>query len=156
MKLSLQRRVAASILKVGVKKVVFDINELEEIKKAITRDDLRVLIVKGLITKSTKNQQSRVRARKILVQKRKGRQKGQGNRKGKLTARSPPKRTWINKVRIQRTVLKDLKVKGLLNIENYRKMYLRSKGGFFRSKRHILLYMTEHSIIDKNGKKQKK
>jgi ribosomal protein L19E len=29
-------------------------------------------------------------------------------------------------------------------------LYMKSKGGFFRSKRHIKIYISENSLIEKN------
>ena len=75
--LILQRRLAASLMNIGEKKVTFKNDELDEIGKAITRDDVRALIQKGLITKSRAPEQSKVRVRKRLMQKRKGRRNKQ-------------------------------------------------------------------------------
>src|SRR4030042_241731 len=91
--------------------------------------------------------QSRSRARKIAEQKRKGRRKGHGSRKGKSTARLPTKRTWINKVRLQRDLLLVLKEKKLITNKTYREMRRKVKGGFFRTRSHISLYLKEHNLI---------
>ena len=84
-----------------------------------------------------------MRARKRLMQRRKGRQSGPGSRKGSRGARLSKKRGWINKIRIQREFLRELKVKKIIDEKLYRDFYLKSKGGFFRSKRHIKLYLEE-------------
>jgi len=152
-----KKALAARILKTSPKKVKFLTDALEDIKKAITRSDIRGLIAIKKITKSTKNQQSRVRARKISAQKRKGRQKGKGSKKGSKNSVVSRKEKWMAKVRTQRVFLKELKEKSLISNKNYRALYNKSKGGYFRNKRHIKLYMTEqHLIEEKVGKNNEK
>src|SRR3989344_4739735 len=137
MKLTTQKRIAAEVLGIGINKVKFDVDKLDEIKEAITKSDIRSLVKNKVISKKAKNSQSRARARIIRIQKRKG------NRK----ARSNPKRLWVRKIRILRTFLRGLKEKGKLENKDYRNLILKSKGGYFRSKRHIKLYITEHRMV---------
>ena len=144
-----KRRLAAKILKTSLKKVRFATDALEDIKKAITRSDLRGFIAVGKVSKAKTNSQSRVRARKIARQKRKGRQKGKGSRKGSKHSIVSKKEKWMAKVRAQRVLLKELKVRGLIETKDYRMLYAKSKGGFFRNKRHIKLYLTEQNLIKK-------
>ena len=149
MKLKLQKRLAATILKCGQKKVKLDTERLEDIKEAITKADIRSLISEGVVKKKPVQNASRVRARKIKIQKSKGRRKGPGKRKGKKTARLPKKTAWIGKMRTQRGFLKELKEKKIVTGLIYRQLYRKSKGGFFRSKRHIKLYVEEHNLTKK-------
>ncbi len=154
MDLKLKRKLIARMLKCSPKRIYLDPESLEDIKNAITREDLRILIHKGIIRKKQKKGVSRVRARKLHEKKKKGHRKGIGSRKGKKTARRNPKRDWINKVRKQRKYLKKLKEKGLLSNENFKLLYKKSKSGFFRSLRHLKLYIEENGLIsEKNGKK---
>ena len=53
------------------------------------------------------------------------------------------------RVRAQRTFLKDLRSGGLLSSRNYRVLYAKSKGGYFRNKRHIKLYIDEQNLLEK-------
>ena len=147
MSLKLQKRLAASLLKVGITKIKFDQDRLSEIKDAITKSDIRKLIGKKAIEVKRINEQSRYRARLRIIQKRKGRGKGIGTRKGKKTARFPAKRAWMNKIRNQRSLLKVLKEKELLTSKVYRDLYKKAKGGFFRSERHLKVYLEEHNIL---------
>ena len=147
-----KKRLAADILGTSPKKVKFVADALEDIKKAITRSDLRGLIAIKKIVKSKKNEQSRARARKIAAQKRKGRQKGQGSKKGSKHSIVSRKEKWMAKVRVQRIFLKELKNKELISVKNYRLLYRKVKGGFFRNKRHIKLYLTEYRLIEKKEK----
>tara|TARA_Y100000310_G_scaffold278642_1_gene297211 strand:+ start:25657 stop:26106 length:450 start_codon:yes stop_codon:yes gene_type:complete len=146
-----KKSLAARILKTSKHKVRFAADALEDIKKAITRSDLRGLIAVKKITTSTKNQQSRGGARKIATQKRKGRQKGRGSKKGKKYSVVPRKSRWMAKVRAQRKFLRELRTNGKITPKNFQLLYAKSKGGYFRNKRHIKLYITEHNLI-KNGK----
>lgn len=149
MKFTVQKRLAASVFGCSQDKIWFDQSQLEKIKEAITRADIKALVNNGIIQKKSDRVNARGRARKKQQQRRKGRQKGQGKRKGKKTAREDPKRNWINKVRLQRTFLLSLKTSKMITTKVYRELYMKSKGGFFRSKRHIKLYMEEHNLFKK-------
>ncbi|PIN72257.1 50S ribosomal protein L19e [Candidatus Woesearchaeota archaeon CG10_big_fil_rev_8_21_14_0_10_45_5] len=154
MNLKVQKRIAANILKCSPKRVHFDTERLDEIKEAITKQDLRALISSGAIVKKSKSGVSRGRARKILIQKRKGRQRNAGSIKGKIGARLPQKKSWMNKVRLQRKFLKELKEKGIIDKKAFRTLYLKSKGGMFRSKRHLKLYIDEQGLALKENNAQ--
>ncbi|HLC52507.1 MAG TPA: 50S ribosomal protein L19e [Candidatus Nanoarchaeia archaeon] len=143
---------AAKILKTSPYKVRFAAGALDDIRKAITRSDMRGLIAVKKVMKAATNEHSRGRARKIASQKRKGRRKGRGSKKGAKYSSVDRKTQWTNKIRIQRKFLSMLRDKGLLNTQNYRALYNKSKGGYFRNRRHIKLYLTEHKLIDQNGK----
>jgi large subunit ribosomal protein L19e len=144
-----KKRLAAEILKISPKKIKFKAEALEDIKKAITRSDIRGLIAVKQIIKSKKPRQSRVRARKIAAQKKKGRQKGHGSRKGSKHSKISKKQKWMIKVRSLRELLKHLKEKKLISPKNYRLVYSKIKGGFFRNKRHLKLYLTEQNLLKK-------
>jgi large subunit ribosomal protein L19e len=153
MNLKVQKRLASQILNCSPDRVVFDNDRLEDIKQAITNRDLRLLIGDGAISKKAGNFTSKFRARKIKVQKTKGRRAGPGSRKGKAASRNKPKLTWMRAVRVQRAFLKLLLEKSILTKAAYRELYLKSKGGYFRSKRHIKLYLQDHDelLLDKNA-----
>jgi len=154
MKLGNQKEMSAKMLRVGKSKVWFNADNMSEIKEAITKGDIRALIGKRIIQRRPELGSSRVRARHRLVQRRKGRQKGLGTRKGNRTARLSRKSSWIHLVRAQRSFLKELKLKDLISIPTYRGLYSKIKGGYFRNRRHIKLYLTEHKLFqDKKNKK---
>ena len=146
MQLKIQKRLAAQILKSSQNDIWLDSTRLDEIKDAITKADLKSLIKDKAIKSKKKRGISRYRIRKIQIQKSKGRRRGFGSIKGGKHARLSKKRSWINHVRIQRVFLQNLRDKGAINKSSYRSLYMKSKGGFFRSKRHIKLYMQEHGI----------
>lgn len=147
--LDVQRRLAAQLLDCGENRVRFNPESLEEIKEAITKADIRGLIGKGIISKKRLLNTSRFWARKRKKQKGRGRQKGYGSRKGKKTARTPPKRAWINKIRLQRYHLKNLRDSKSISPSTYHDLYMKSKGGFFRSLRHLKLYIEERGFVKK-------
>ncbi|MBT3721186.1 50S ribosomal protein L19e [archaeon] len=146
--MKIQKKLAGKIAKRSPKRVKIDPSRSEEIKEAITRADVRALIKDKAIKLEQAKGISRVRAKKTQSQKAKGRRKGYGSRKGTANARLKTKKVWMNKVRLQRKFLKELKEKQKLSPENYKSLYRKSKGGFFRSKRHIKLYITEHKMMN--------
>ena len=145
--LKFQKRIASSLLKGSRKRVKFDSGRLEEIKESITRGDIRSLVGSGAIALNQKKGVSRARAKLRQIQKTKGLRKGPGKRKGKATARTPRKENWIKKIRSQRNFIGELKKSGLISSKTYRDVYSKSKGGFFRSKRHIKLYLNENKLF---------
>mgnify|MGYP006289995717 CR=1 FL=1 len=149
MKLNTQKKIAARVLGISPKRVKVDPARAEDLKEAITKTDLRGLVGDGAITKAQKRGVSRARANKILKQKSKGQQKGHGSRKGKQTTHTPKKDTWMSKIRAQRSLLKELKEKTLIDGKTYTNLYRKAKGGFFRSRKHIKLYIEEHRLIKK-------
>lgn len=149
MKLKLQKRIAADVLKCSPYRVSFNTEKLSEIKEAITKSDIRGLVKRKIISEKPVKGIAKFRARKIKAQKRKGRQRGVGSRKGKTTARENPKKSWMNRIRAQRKFLQELKTKGLITTRDFGLLYNKAKGGFFRSTRHIKIYATEQSMFKK-------
>ncbi len=146
-----QKKLAAKILKVGLSRV--KVSQEKEVEEAITREDIRRLIAKGFITKTGKEGTRKVEARYRREQKRKGRRKKEGSRKGAKYARKPKKRQWVERIRPLRKMLRELKEAGKLSRNDYRKLYSLVKGGSFRSKQHLLYYMKEHELL-KEAKKE--
>jgi len=140
-KYDLQRRLASDLLKVGKSRIVFNPNKLKEIGEAITREDVRALIHNKSIKASPVIGVSRSRAKKIHIQKKKGRKRGPGSRKGKLGSRTPKKKAWMSKIRSQRDLLKTLINKKVINKTTYRKLYKLAKSGVFRSRTHLKLFV---------------
>lgn len=151
MKLTNQKRIAAKLLKVGINRVLFDETKLKEIKEAITKEDIRALIKDGAIKARQKKGISSFRSKKIKIQKRKGRKQGIGSRGGRRKARLSKKRRWMQKVRAQRKLIKLLKNKKLITTLTYSKLCKKVKGNFFRSRRHIKLFLDEHNLILKQN-----
>lgn len=149
MKLTVQKRLAAQVLKCSEKRVQFDSERLDEIKEAITKLDLKSLVNDKAITRKPVKGVSKARAKKRLEQRRKGRQKGYGTTKGKRTARLSKKENWMVHIRAQRVLLRELRDNEKVSKKTYMTLYRKAGGGFFRSKRHIKLYIEEHNLFEK-------
>lgn len=137
MNLKNQRRMAAELLKVGLNRVQFNKDRLSDASEALTREDIRSLIRNGVITIRPEKSTSRYRARVRLAQKRKGRHKGPGRRKGSKNARRHGKESWIKKVRALREELTKLKEEKKIGKDQYRRLYLQIKGNLYHSRRHL-------------------
>lgn len=145
--MKVQKKLAGKILKCSPKRIKLDSSKLAEIKEAITKHDVKLLLGKKVITSKQKKGVSRSRANKILVQKKKGLRKSSGSRKGTANARLNTKRTWIIKIRKQRDLIKRLYSSGKIDGKTYRNIYRKCKGNFFRSVRHIKIYLEEHGLF---------
>ncbi len=141
MDLSSQRQMAAKILKCGTYRVWIDPTRMEDVAECITRSDIRTEINSGSIRKKPKEGISRARKHKAMAQKRKGRRKGQGSRKGTKNARRPRKREWIRTIRPIRELLKQYREDGVIDRSTYRLYYRQAKGGVFKSKSHLRTQM---------------
>lgn len=142
-----KKNLAGKVMKVSPHKVKFAQGALEDIKKAITRSDIRGLIAVHKITKDGTNFHSRAGARKIAAQKKKGRKGGFGSRKGSKNSIVNKKTKWINRIRAQRELLKDLRNKSIIPTQTYQMLCLKCKGGYFRNRRHIKLYLKEQNLV---------
>ncbi len=149
--LTVQRRLAADVMNCSPNDVVFEEGRLAEIKEAITRQDIKALVNKGYILKSRKSEASRARARLNHSQKVKGNRKGHGSRKGTKNAREDKKTIWMNKVRSQRSLLRDLRSREVISKDTFNQLYSKVKGGFFRNKRHIKLFLGERDLIQRKS-----
>ncbi|WEL23944.1 50S ribosomal protein L19e [Candidatus Nanohalovita haloferacivicina] len=141
MDLKNQRRMAADIMDVGKDRVWIDPDNQEKVDEAITRNDIRNLIEGGTIQKKDVKGTSKGRARKKKKQKQKGRRKGQGRRQGKKTARKSSKDKWMENIRAIRSELKEMRDEEEITQEQYRNLYDRAKGGFFRDTKHLKNYV---------------
>ncbi len=137
MNLANQKRIAAEVLKCGVNRVWIDPNRMDEVVDAITRNDIRVLITLGAIKAKQKKGISRGRINYKYMQKKKGKRKGHGSRKGAKYARNPRKERWISTIRPIRQQLRVWRDEGRIDRRTYRRLYLQAKGGVFRSKAHL-------------------
>lgn len=144
MKLNKLKAVAGKILKKSKHKLKIDTEKLDLNKKmvsdAITKDDVRKVIVEGVIKKESDTGQSRGRARILLEKKKLKRKRGPGKRKGTKGARQKIN-TYNLKVRALRKRLKELKKENKLNGKNYNSLYLKIKGNYFRGKKHLEEYI---------------
>jgi large subunit ribosomal protein L19e len=145
MNLSIVRRLAAEVLGVGESRVYIDPSRLDEAASAITKEDVRKLIERGVISAKPVKGTSRVRARLRSLKKRKGLRKGEGSRKG--SAADLERRLWIARVRALRKYLKMLRNRRLIDKRAYRKLYRLIKGGVFQSKAHLKEYIKQQGLL---------
>merc|ERR1712167_437464 len=87
--LKLQKRLAASVLNCGKRKIWLDPNEVNEISMANSRLNIRKLAKDGLVIKKPTKVHSRYSVRKKLAAKRKGRHCGLGSVKATRTPGCP-------------------------------------------------------------------
>ena len=89
--LTLQKRLAAAVLKCGRRKVWLDPNEVNEISMANSRQNIRKLVKDGYVIRKPQKVHSRARAVRSAEAKGKGRHTGHGKRRGTREARLPVK-----------------------------------------------------------------
>lgn len=144
-----QRRMAASILKCGENRVWMDHDRTDEIAKAVTKDDIRVLIGGKAIKSRQIKGVSGGRKKFNVKQKEKGRRRGHGSRKGAKYARLSRKERWMRMIRPIRLYLRKLRDEGKIDRSAYRRYYLKAKGGEFRSKHHLETHLISDGVIKK-------
>jgi len=147
MNLKNQRRVASQLLKCGENRVWIDPNRQEDAADAITRGDVRTLINSGAIVSKQKTGVSRGRTNYRKAQRRKGRRRGHGSRRGTKGARKPSKEVWMQAIRPIRRKLKELRDTGKIEPSTYREYYLKAKGGVFKSGPHLVSHLKAEGIL---------
>jgi large subunit ribosomal protein L19e len=132
--LSAQKRLAADVLDVGKNRIWFDPESQGEIADAITRDDVRELVERGVIQAEATDGNSRGRARERDAKRAYGHQKGHGSRKGTAGARESDSESWQKRIRAQRKRLKELRdEEAEITSSQYRDLYNKASGGEFDS-----------------------
>ncbi len=146
MNLRSQRRLAAAVLDCGVNRVWVDPERADEVGMAITREEIRKLINEEAIKALPENNQSRGRARTLAEKKKKGRRIGPGTKKGAKYSVIPRKTRWMNRIRVQRKKLSELREKRIISVNTYRSLYRKAKGGEFRSIAELERYINDNNL----------
>jgi large subunit ribosomal protein L19e len=126
MNLEKKKMLAARTLSVGRERIIFNTERLNEIKEAITKQDIRDLYNnKAIFIKE-------IKGRKKIIAKKNRRRKGSIKKNIKQT-----KKKYMVLTRKLRAHLFELKKKELLPREKYLELRRQIKAGVFKSKQHI-------------------
>ena len=137
-----KKQLVSRIVGVGVNRVRFDNDHLDDIADAITRDDIRSLITANTITIKSFKGTSRGRAKTKKIQKAK-RGATQGSKKGRKGARETKKTAYVNKVRALRYILKIAKDRKEIYNKIFKSIYRKICGNTVRNKAHLRTIISE-------------
>jgi len=140
--LKAKKRLASRVTGVGVHRIKFDSDHLDDIADAITRGNIRSLITANTIQIKPFTGTSRGRAQDKKDQKNK-RGTGQGSKQGRKGARVGKKEIYVAKVRSLRRLLKIAKDRKDITNPEFWTLYKKVGGNTVRNKAHLRLLMTE-------------
>ncbi len=130
MKLDKKKQLAAKVLRVGKGKIIFDENRLDEIKEAITKQDIRDLEKAGAIRIRETKGRRKVRKRKT--------KKGAGKIKMNVKKR---KEVYVRITRKLRGYIQALKKSQKIDNKDYRELRKKIKARDFKSKAQLKEYL---------------
>ena len=140
--LKAKKRLAARVTGVGVHRIKFDTDHLDDVADAITRENIRSLITANTITIKPYTGTSKGRAQTKKDQKNK-RGTTQGSKQGRKGARVGKKEVYVAKVRSLRRLLKIAKDRKDLTNPEFWALYKKVGGNTVRNKAHLRLLMDE-------------
>jgi len=140
--LKAKKRLASRITGVGVHRIKFDSDHLDDVADAITRENIRSLITANTIQIKSFTGTSRGRAQHKKDQKKK-RGTGQGSKQGRKGARVGKKEVYVAKVRSLRRLLKIAKDRKDITNPEFWALYKKVGGNTVRNKAHLRLLMEE-------------
>jgi ribosomal protein L19E len=126
MNLKRKKKLIARTLGVGIEKIRLNSEMRDEIKEAITRQDIKDLKKENIIKIKEKRG-------KLKKKKRKTKRRG-GSRKKKLKKR---KQDYVKLTRKLRAYIKNLKIKGKISLGEYRDLRKKIRAGVFRDLAHL-------------------
>lgn len=140
--LKAKKRLASRVTGVGVHRIKFDSDHLDDVADAITRENIRSLITANTIQIKSFTGTSRGRAQDKKDQKNK-RGTGQGSKQGRKGARVGKKEVYVAKVRSLRRLLKIAKDRKDITNPEFWALYKKVGGNTVRNKAHLRLLMEE-------------
>ena len=140
--LKAKKRLVSRITGVGVHRIRFDVDHLDDVADAITRENIRSLITANTIKIKSIVGTSRGRAHTKKAQKNK-RGTTQGSKQGRKGARVGKKEVYVAKVRSLRRLLKIAKDRKDLTNPEFWILYKKVGGNTIRNKAHLRTLMEE-------------
>jgi large subunit ribosomal protein L19e len=134
--LKTKRRLVSRILGVGLDRVKFDSEHLDEVEDAITRANIRSLITANVIEIKPIKGTSKGRSHFKKLQHRKRGTK-QGSKKGSKGARKGRKEAYVRKIKAMRHQLKVSKARKEIANDSYWSLYKQVSGNQVRNLAHL-------------------
>jgi large subunit ribosomal protein L19e len=126
MKLDIKKKLAAKTMNVGKDRILFDNSRLDEIKEAITKQDIRDLV-----------QSRAIKIKEIKGRRRKEKRKTR-KRQGKIKMKAKKrKQNYVKLTRKLRKYISDMKKQGKIDNDKYRLLRKKIKNSEFKSKRNL-------------------
>ena len=144
--LKAKKRLASRVIGVGVHRIKFDSDHLDDVADAITRENIRSLITANTIRVKSFTGTSRGRAQQKKEQRNKRGTK-QGSKQGRKGARVGKKEVYVAKVRSLRRILKIAKDREEITNPEFWTLYKKVGGNTVRNKAHLRILIQE--LIEK-------
>jgi len=140
--LKAKKRLVSRMVGVGVHRVWFDSQHLDDIADAITRENIRSLLTANSIQIKSIKGTSRGRAKLKKIQRKK-RGTTAGSKQGKKGARVGKKQLYVKRIRSLRYLLKVFKDRKEINNQQFWSLYKRVGGNTVRNKAHLRALVEE-------------
>lgn len=140
--LKAKKRLAARVLGVGVHRIRFLEDHLDDVRNAITRQEIRSLVTANTITVKPFTGTSKGRAHTKKSQRNKRGTK-QGSKQGRKGARVGKKEVYVIKVRALRRLLRIAKIREEITNDEFWLLYKKIGGNTVRNKAHLRALMEE-------------
>ena len=134
--LKTKRQLVSRIIGVGLDRVKFDPEHLDEVADDINRDNIRILLTANVIEIKPIKGTSKGRSYFKKLQRMKRGTK-QGSKKGRKGARSGKKEIYVRKIKAMRHQLKVSKSRKEIVNEDYWKLYKQVSGNQVRNLAHL-------------------
>ena len=134
MKLDKKKQLAIRVLKMGKERIIFNSERLDEIKEAITKQDIRDLVTSGAIS-------IREITGKRIKERRKTRRRAGSIRKKVKNS----KQVYVQRTRKLRAYLVELRKQGKITREQYYTFRKQIKASTYRNKAHMKEHITPNT-----------